>query len=118
DAALRGAVAVEGALQRRELAGRRETFDRRDRAPGDLAERHQAGTDRCAIEQHGAGAAITGIAADLGAGEAEIVAQQIGKAPDRLGPDRYRAAVEPKGDAHRTSASRARATRVRAASSR
>jgi hypothetical protein len=46
-----------------------EAFDGLDRAARDLAHRHQAGTDLLAVEAHGTGAAVAGIAADLGAGE-------------------------------------------------
>ena len=55
---------------------RRQALDGLDRAARDLAHRHQAGADLPAVEQHGAGAAVAGVAADLGAGEAEVVAQR------------------------------------------
>ena len=53
-----------------------QALDRLDRAARDLAHRHQAGADLSPVEQHRAGAAVAGVAADLGAGEAEIVAQR------------------------------------------
>ena len=76
-------MAQEGFLQLGEHAIRRQPFDGDDIAALDLAQRHQAGADLLAIQQHRAGAAIAGIAADLGAGQAEILAQHIGQAPDR-----------------------------------
>ena len=67
----------EGFLQRRQRAvAVAEALDRLDRAARDLAHRDQAGADLPAVEQHRAGAAVAGIAADLGAGEAEVVAQR------------------------------------------
>ena len=66
-----------------ELAVARQAFDRHDRAVLRLADRDQAGADLRAVQQHRAGAAIAGIAADLGAGETEIVAQHVGQPRDR-----------------------------------
>ena len=62
----------------------RQPLDGHDGAAGHLADRHQAGADLPSVEQHGAGAAIAGVAADLGAGEAEIVAQHVGEAARRI----------------------------------
>ena len=41
----------------------------------------------CAVEQHGAGAAVAGLAADLGAGEPELVAQRVGERRERRGAE-------------------------------
>ena len=46
----------------------------------------------CAVEQHGAGAAVAGLAADLGAGEAELVAQRVGQRREGRGDSRDRRA--------------------------
>ena len=54
-----------------------------------------------AVEQHRAGAAIAGIAADLGAGEAEFVAQHGGKPARRRRRDLDLAAVEDEARAGR-----------------
>ena len=43
----------------------------------DLGDRQQAGTRGVAIDQHGAGAALAQPAAELGAGETEVVAQHV-----------------------------------------
>ena len=82
DAALRRAVGDEGALQRRQRAvGAGEALDRRHRAAVALADGDDARADLLAVEQHGAGAAVAGVAADLGAGQAELVAQRVGEPP-------------------------------------
>ena len=99
DAALRGAVAQEALLQlARNRRCHRQSLDRCHRAAGHLAQRHQTGAARLAIDEHGAGAAIAGIAADLGAGQAQFVAQHAAEAPFRRCRDRDRAAVEGEGD--------------------
>ena len=99
DAALRRAVGDEGALQRRQRAvGAGEAFDRRHRAAVALADADDARAHLLAVEQHGAGAAVAGVAADLGAGQAELVAQGVGEAPARVAGELARAAVDV--DAH------------------
>ena len=81
-------MAQEGGLQRGQGAAIGEGFHRFDGAAIGLAHRHQTGADLLAIEQHGAGAAIAGVAADFGAGEAELVAQEIRQAQHGIaGPE-------------------------------
>ncbi len=79
DAALRRAGRVEARDQRPALVRERDPLHRLDARAVALAERGEAGADLRAVEQHGAGAAIAGVAADLGAGEAEALAQRRGK---------------------------------------
>ena len=99
DAALRRAVRHERALQRRErTVGAGETFDRRHRAPVALADADDARADLLAIEQHRARTAIAGVAADLGAGQAELVAQGVGETPRRVAGELARAAVDVDAD--------------------
>ena len=62
--------------------------------PVGLVGQHQAGVDRLAVEQHRAGAALPGAAAVLGAGEADIVADDLQQGA---------AACRPGGDTHRRS---------------
>jgi hypothetical protein len=50
-----------------------QAFDGHHRATFDLSRRYEAGADRGAIEEHRAGAAIAGIAADLRAPEFELL---------------------------------------------
>ena len=67
----------EGFLQRRQRAvAVAEALDRLDPPALDLPHGHQAGAGLPSVEQHRAGAAVARVAADLGAGETEIVAQR------------------------------------------
>jgi hypothetical protein len=63
----------------------RQAFDRRDRASSRLLRQHVATLDRHAIEQHGAGAALRGVAAGVGAGQAERAAQHVDQQRSGLG---------------------------------
>ena len=93
--------AMEGvAAARRVMPSPAEALDRGRRRGPRPGRRNQACADLPAVEQHGAGAAIAGVAADLGAGQAELVAQHLarrlngGAATDRPavhGGDRGRA---------------------------
>ena len=84
DAALGRAMIEERLLERgHRIASTGETFHRLDAAARDLAHGHEAGTNLAPIQQDGAGAAIAGIAADLRAGQTEIVAQRRSQPRDR-----------------------------------
>jgi hypothetical protein len=98
DAALRRAVRDEGALQVRERAPSARPFDRRHRTTLALADRDDARAHLRVVEKHGAGAAVAGVAADLGAGEAELVAQRVGEAPRRIADELARARVDMQAD--------------------
>ena len=78
DAALRRAMAQEGGAEAGEFGG--VGLDRLDLAPLGPGGGGEAGAGGAAVDQHGAGAAIPGIAADLGAGQAEVFAQNLGQA--------------------------------------
>ena len=52
----------------------------------------QAGPDRRAVQQDGAGAAHAVLAADVGAGQLQVVAEEVGQQPARRHLDRVRAA--------------------------
>src|SRR6266480_360152 len=78
-AALRRAEVGEGRLQGMQLRAAAEAFDRFHRAALALGGEHQAGKLRRAVDQHGAGAALAQLAAVLGAGEAEVLAQHFEK---------------------------------------
>ena len=54
-----------------------EAFDRRDRSTVRLGREHEARLHRLAVDQHGAGAADTLLAADVGPVELELVAQEV-----------------------------------------
>jgi hypothetical protein len=79
DAALRRAGGVEARHQRLALGRGGDALDRLDRRTFALAERGEAGAGLGAVHQHGAGAAIAGVAADLGAEQAEALAQGFGQ---------------------------------------
>src|SRR5712692_1884391 len=76
-AALRGAEVGERGLQRVQLGAARHAFDGLNRAALAFEREQQAGELRLAVDQHRAGAAFAELAAVLGAGEAEVLAQQL-----------------------------------------
>ena len=91
------------------------------RGPATWPTGDQAGADRLAVEQHGAGAAIAGVAADLGAGQAELVAQHVGQprgsAPRRTATARPLSAKrEPPGGRRFTRGQRSAASARRSSS--
>ena len=125
DAALGRAMQVKGLLEPGQAAARRfQPLDGQHLAPLDLSHRRHAGTDLAAVQQHRAGAAIARIAADLGAGHRQLFTEHVGEAPDRVGADLGRVAVEGEGNlrlrGHHAlpSSASVRRTRVSAASIR
>ena len=54
-----------------------QAFDAGDAPALGLQRQHRAALHRLAVEQHGAGAALAGVAADMGAGQAELLAQHF-----------------------------------------
>ena len=71
-----------------------QPLDGGDAAAGDAGGGRQAGADRDAVEKHGAGAAVAGVAADLGAGETGLLAQKVGEPARRRGLERPRDTVQ------------------------
>ncbi len=63
-------------------------------APSACDREHGAGLDRAAIDVDHAGAALAGVAADMGAGEAEMLAQELDQQRARLDLARHRLAVD------------------------
>jgi hypothetical protein len=99
--ALQGVMLLEGPLQRIERAVRRgERFNRGDGTAFGLHRERQAGAHRNPVEQHRAGAAHAMLAADMGAGRPDDMAQKVGEQHPRLGFARGAAAVELERDAH------------------
>src|SRR5690242_8695027 len=74
----------KGLLQAVELAFAGESLDGRHLLPVGLHREHQAGACGAALDEHGARAAHAVLAADVRAGEAELVAQEIGERQARL----------------------------------
>src|SRR5947207_1439971 len=62
----------------------REAFDSRQFVALSLDGEHQARSHRSAIQQHRAAAAHAVLAADVGAGQPEVVAEEVGQKPPRV----------------------------------
>ena len=76
--ALQAVAGDEGLLHRVQRAtGRGQPLHRGDAAAGGLQRQHAAALDGLAVQQHGAGAALAGVAADMGAGQRQRAAQQL-----------------------------------------
>jgi hypothetical protein len=124
DAALGPTVPYEGLLHRAQLATSRESFDRGDLPTADLTERHETGADRLAVQAHRARTAVAGVAADLGAGQPEVVAEDIAQPAHRVALDRDLEAVDAerrhgrRDVGHASTPATARRTRVSAATCR
>src|SRR5215211_2339395 len=74
---------AEAALQR-VLPVLRQPLDRPHAPAARLRRQHEAGTHRLAVQLDRAGAADAVLAADLGAGQVEVVADKVGKQGPRL----------------------------------
>ena len=84
EAALQAVLLQEAVLDRVELAVLLQALDGRDLAAVGLHGEHGAGLHGHAVEQHRAGAAVGGVAADVGAGEAQVLAEQVDQQQARL----------------------------------
>jgi hypothetical protein len=99
ETALQAVRIPEGLLQRvQRAAASRQTFDRRDRAAVGLHGQAGARSHGDAVEQDGAGAALARIAADLGAGDAPEVANEMHQKLPRLDVALKPAAVNSNAD--------------------
>ena len=76
-AALHRLLIEESLLDGVQLAVRRNAFDRPDFPTVRFADSGAAGADGLAVEKDGAGAAFTLAAAELGAGEVEVLAKDV-----------------------------------------
>ena len=102
NAALRGAMRVQsGAQLRDDRLVVAEALDRLDRTPFRLPDGGQAGANRLAVDQHRAGSAIAGVAADLDARQAALLAQDMTEAFERRSGKARRLPVEGQRDAGR-----------------
>ena len=99
-AALEGVVLDERLLHRVQLAVRREALDRRDLAALAGDGERQAGEHAAAVDPDGARAARALVAALLGAGEAEVLAQRVEQADARLELEDARLAVDGELEVH------------------
>src|SRR5579875_3576932 len=98
EAALQTMMIHEGLLHWVERLAVRETFDRADLLTLRLHREHQAGPDRFAFHDHGAGSADAVLAADMRAGLAAFLADSIREGTTRLDRDVIVATVDRKGD--------------------
>jgi len=91
-------VLEELLLQRVQLAVVLEPFDRRDRLALDLSGGGGARADGRPADEHRAGAAVPFTAAELGAGQSEIVAKNPEKRAGMVGVEPRGLAVEREGN--------------------
>jgi hypothetical protein len=77
EAALKAVLLPERRLQRVHRPIGRQRFDRGDLMTFGLHGQHGAALHGLAVEVYGAGAALAGIAADMGAGQVELVADHV-----------------------------------------
>ena len=84
EAALEPVLLVEPRLDRVELRALGEPLDRGDLAAVRLHREHRARLRRHAVHEDGAGAAARRVASDVGAGEAERLAQEVDEQEPRL----------------------------------
>src|ERR1700687_3218646 len=92
-AALQPVIVAERGLHRMQLVSLRDALAGRDTWAGGLSDQHGAGFDRPAVDMHDTGAALAGVAADMGAGQVQMVAQEIDKKGAVLDVGRDRLAV-------------------------
>ena len=76
-AALEAVLLPEAFLQGMQLTVRREALDRRDRGAVGLDREDRAGLRAPAVDEDGAGAALTGVAPDVRAGQAQVLAEEV-----------------------------------------
>src|SRR5207247_8226497 len=81
--ALQGVVKHERALQLLDLARIGQALDRVYLAAVGLRREHEAGAHDFAVDAHRAGAAHAVLAADVGAGELELVPEEVGEVEPR-----------------------------------
>ena len=77
EAALQGVVFVERRLHRVQVVRSANAFDGGDLRTVGLTGQHRAGLDRGTVEVHHTRTALAGVAADVGAGEAQAFAKYV-----------------------------------------
>src|SRR6266566_3276796 len=96
DPALERRAREERLLQRVEMLSGGQALDGLDGPSAHLAPQHQAGADEPPVQHHAAGAAVTGGAAFLAAGQVHGVAQHVEQRLLRLAEEFHRIAVHPR----------------------
>ena len=84
EAALEAVVLPEGGLERVEPVRGGHPLDRRDRRAVRLDGEHRARLHGLAVHGHGARAALRGVAADVGPGQVQVLAEELDQEPSRL----------------------------------
>jgi hypothetical protein len=97
---MRGIERHEGSLHRMQRVGRAEALDGGDRLPVVHHGEGQTGVDPPVVHVHGARATLALIAALLGPGEADVLAQAIEQRRPRIQADAMRLSVDTQLDAH------------------
>src|SRR5215208_1827138 len=97
-AALQSVVVAEGLLEGAQLLLFREPLDGLDRRAVRLHREQHAALHERAVEDHAASAAVAGIAADMGASQVEVVADQVHEQAPRLDLPLVGRPVDPDGD--------------------
>ncbi len=101
EAALQRMALVEGLLHRPHAAvGRPAALDGRDGCAVEGDREHQAGPHRVAVDEDRAGAADAVLAADVRAGEPQVVPQRVGEQPAGRQREVVRRAVDAERDRH------------------
>src|SRR6266550_5668086 len=96
--ALEAVLLPERGLDRVELVVGLHPLDRRDLAAVRLDGEHCAGLDGPSVEMDRAGAALAGVATDVGAGQLEVLADQLDEEPSGLDVRLARLAVDRERD--------------------
>jgi hypothetical protein len=81
-------------LQRVELVALGQTFDGEHVTPGSLDGQHQAGAHRVTVYENRTGAAHTVLTTQVGTGEPELGAKEVGQGDSYVGGRRARLAVD------------------------
>src|SRR5262249_38299577 len=104
ETALQPVVLLERGLHRVEQAVLRQPLDGGDVRPLGLAHQHLAALHPLPVDHHHAGAALAGVAADVGPGEPEVLAQELHEERAWLDVDGPGLTVDLQGDrGHETS---------------
>src|SRR4029078_11574089 len=94
-AALQAVIVAEGRLHRVQFVALCNALDGGDAGAGGLADHDRAGFYRPAVDVDDAGAALAGVAADMRAGQVQVVAQEMDEEGSVLDLGRYRPARYP-----------------------
>ena len=90
-------MAAKSGLQRVQILRRTERLDGGHLAPFRLHAEQQTGARRVPVDEHRAGAADPVLAAQVGAGQPQAVAQRVGQRHSRLHVELHLGAVDGKG---------------------